>query len=167
MSARLTDSDEEAPPPRTMPSHGPALPAGAYYMNEAAFDLPAAGFCDLSVTHLAAPSPAGGVMVLIERRRVPPGKSLREAVASREVNLKTRTFGYALVSQREIEVATHPALDTSARWRTAGGLTIYTRTTHLRLDATWIVVTGEAHWAERGLCDGYVDHILATLRLRG
>jgi hypothetical protein len=140
---------------------------GSFYMNEAMFDLPDAGFVDRTVTYLAGTSPDGrGVLLLIERRPLPVGKSLRQVVAALGKDAMTRFIGYQVLFEREIEVAAQPALDVGARWRAESGEPVYVRRTHLALGETWLIVTGEAPIVEREFCDAYTDHVLASLQLR-
>jgi hypothetical protein len=142
-------------------------PVSAFYMNEAVFDLPDAAFVDHTVTYLSGKSPGRAeVVLLLERRPLPPGQSLREAVDAHGRDVATRYFGYTVVFDREVEVASRPAIDVGARWRAAGGEAIFTRRVHLLLGSTRLVVTGEAPFAERDFCNTYVDHVLATLELR-
>ena len=53
-----------------------------------------------------------------------------------------------------------------ARWRTENGEPIYDRRVHLTLGETWLVIIGEAPIAEREFCEAYIDHVLASLRMR-
>jgi hypothetical protein len=136
-------------------------------MNEAMFDLPEAGFVDRSVTYLLGTSPGGAaVLLLIERRPFPAGKSLRQVVTDHGRDAARRFMGYQVILEREVQVASCPALDVGARWRTEEGEPIYARRAHLSLGSIWLMITGEAPFAEREFCDAYVDHVLASLRLR-
>jgi hypothetical protein len=136
-------------------------------MNEAMFDLPEGGFVDRTLTFLVGNAPGGaGVLLLVERRPIPADKTLRQVVAAYGKDLMSRFMGYQVIFEREVEVASCPALDVGARWRTEGGEPIYGRRAHLSLGPTWLMITGEAPFAEREFCDAYVDHVLASLRLR-
>jgi hypothetical protein len=136
-------------------------------MNEAMFDLPDVGFVDHTVTFLVGTSPGGaGILLLIERRPFPADKSLRQLVADHGKDATSRFLGYQVLFEREVEVASCPALDVAARWRTEEGEPVYARRAHLPLGSTWLMITGEAPFAEREFCDTYVDHVLASLRLR-
>jgi hypothetical protein len=137
-------------------------------MNEAMFDLPDAGFVDRTVTYLAGRSPGGhGVLLLAERRPLPEGVSLRDIVAAFGRDAMARFRGYQVLFEREIEVASRPALDVGARWRAeASGEPVYVRRTHFALGETWLIIAGEAPLAEREFCDAYTDHVLASLRIR-
>ncbi|MFT3765156.1 MAG: DcrB-related protein [Minicystis sp.] len=140
---------------------------GSFYMNEAMFDLPDAGFVDRTVTYLVGSSPDGnGVLLLVERRPLPVDKSLRQVVDALGKDAMTRFPGYRVLFEREIEVAAQPALDVGARWRADSGEPVYVRRTHLALGETWLIITGEVPIAEREFCDAYVDHVLTSLRIR-
>lgn len=140
---------------------------GSYYMNEAMFDLPDGRFIDQTVTCLMGTSPEGeGVLLLIERRRLPLTMSLRQAVAAYGKDAAARSMGYQVLFDREVEVASAPALDVGARWRIEGGEAIYGRRVHLMAGETWLIIIGEAPIAAREACEAYVDHVLASLQLR-
>ena len=140
---------------------------GAFYMNEAMFDLPEVGFDDRTVTYLEATSPTGGdVVLLVERHPIPVGKSLRQATAEHMSDARKRLRGYSVITQRDVEVCDLPAIDVGVRWRDDNGAPIYTRQTHLILGGLWLIVAGEAPIADKEFCDGYVDHVLGSLRLR-
>jgi hypothetical protein len=136
-------------------------------MNEAMFELPDVGFVDQTVTCLAGTSPNGeGVLLLVERRLLPVDMSLRQAVAALVKDAMTQHIGYRVLFEREVEVASRPALDVGARWRTENGEPIYDRRVHLTLGETWLIIMGEAPIAEREFCDAYIDHALASLQMR-
>jgi hypothetical protein len=139
----------------------------SYYMNEAMFDLPEAGFVDETVTCLTGRSPSGeGVLFMVERRRLPEGMSLPQGVAALVKDVMTQHTGYRVLFQRGVEVAGRPALDVGACWRTEHGAQIYERRVHLTVGETWLVIMGEAPIAEREVCEACVDHVLGSLRLR-
>ena len=139
----------------------------AYYTNDARFDLPDVGFVDRTVTYLVGKSQSGAdVILLVERRPLPREQSLRQAVAKVGTDALVKLRGYTVLGEREIEVASVPAIDVCARWRTDAGEPIYTRRTHLMLGATWLVIACEAPIAEREFCDAYVEQVLATFQLR-
>lgn len=140
---------------------------GSFYMNEAMIDLPDAGFVDRTVTYLVGTSPEGnGVLLLVERRPLPADKSLRQVVDGLGKDAMTRFLGYQVLFEREIEVSSQPALDVGARWRAESGEPVYVRRTHLALGKTWLIITGEGSIVDRAFCDAYIDHVLASLRLR-
>jgi hypothetical protein len=141
---------------------------GAYYMNEAVFDLAEAGFVDRTVTYLEGTSPSGArVVLLVERHVLPAGKSLRQAVRRHVSEAQKRLRGYAVILEREITVADAPAIDLGVRWRDDDGTPVYTRQAHLVLGTSWLIVAGEAPLGDREFCDGCVDRALGSLRLRG
>lgn len=136
-------------------------------MNEAMFDLPDAGFVDQTVTCLAGTSPRGeSVLLLIERRTLPATMSLRQAVAALSKDAMKRHIRYQVLFEREIEVASQPALDVGARWHTEEGEPIFDRRVHLTQGETWLILIGQAPIAEREFCEAYTDHVLASLQMR-
>lgn len=136
-----------------------------YYMNEAAFDLPDLGFVDRTVTYLEAKAPSGADLVLVvERQPVPRGKSLRDLVVGHVADARKRMRGYSVLYEREADLVSGPAIDLGIRWRDENGM-MYSRHTHLTIGQTWLIVAGEVPLEEREVCDGYVDHVLGTLRL--
>jgi hypothetical protein len=94
------------------------------------------------------------------------GKGLRQVVDALGKDTMARFLGYQVLFEREIEVASQPALDVGARWRGETGDPVYVRRTHLALGETWLIITGEAPIAEREFCDAYTEHVLASLRIR-
>jgi hypothetical protein len=137
-----------------------------YFMNEAAFELPAIGLVDRTVTRLDAVSEDGlAQTIVVHRSRVPEGKSLAELVAEslREAGARLRL--HAALFQREIAVDGEPALEVGAQWRGEEGM-IYTRQVHLALGDAWIVLAGNCALEGRERCDATFDHILATFRVR-
>jgi hypothetical protein len=140
---------------------------GSFYMNEAMFDLPDAGFVDRTVTYLARESPGGAPTILLfERRPLPSGETLRQLVAGHGSDAAKRLLGYSVIFEREVEIGSHPAIDVGVRWRTDAGDPIYTRRVHMILEPSWFMIVGEAPHAERERCDAYVDHVTASLRVR-
>lgn len=139
----------------------------AYYMNEAMFDLPDGAFVDRTVTYMEGTAPSGAdVVLMVERHPFPAGKSLRQVAAEHVNDARKRLRGYTVIFQRDVEVASVPAIDFGVRWRDKDGTPVYTRHTHLALGSTWLIVAGEAPVVDREFCDGYVDHVLGSLRLR-
>lgn len=139
----------------------------AFYMNDAMFDLPDAGFVDRTVTYLVSRAEDGtGIVLLVERRPLPEGKPLRQIAEGYGIEAMKRLRGYRVLAERDIEAASLPGIDVGARWINDEGEPTYTRRIHLTLEATWLIIAGEALWIERERCDAYVDHVLASLRLR-
>lgn len=133
-------------------------------MNEASFDLPDVGFVDRTVTYLEGKAPSGAdVVLMVERSRLPVGKSLRQAASAHMNDGKKRLRGYTLLFDRVSEIAGVPAIELAARWRDDAGL-VYSRQAHLVLGPTLLIVAGESPIEEKEFCDAYVDHVLASLR---
>lgn len=136
-------------------------------MNEAMFDLPEGEFADRTVTYLEGNAPSGAdVVLLIERHPFPKGKSLRQLAAGHMDDARKRLRGYSVIFQKDVEIAGMPAIDIGVRWRDKDGVPVYTRQAHVGLGSTWIIVAGEAPVADREYCDGCVDHVVASMRLR-
>lgn len=135
-------------------------------MNEAAFDLPDSGFVDRTITYLEGKAPSGGdVVLLVERRPLPAGKSLRQAATENVNDARKRLRGFSVLFEREAEVAELPALDVGARWRDDKGM-IYTRQAQVAVGDTLLIIAGESPLEDRDHCDACVDHVIASLRLR-
>jgi hypothetical protein len=138
-----------------------------YYTNEAAFDLPDAGFVDRTVTYLEGKSPAGNdVVFLMERHSFPQGKSLRQVTTDHIDDARRRLRGYSVLSQTDRQVCDLPAIDVGVRWRDESGEPVYTRQVHVVVGETWLIVAGEVHFEDRELCDAYVEQVVGSLRLR-
>jgi hypothetical protein len=137
-----------------------------YYMNEAAFDLPAAPYVDRTVNHVEARAPSGlDVELIVERKPFPPGRTLREVVADLTRSGKKVMRGFTVLFEREREVAGAPAIEQAVRWRDDADV-IYARQVHLAVGPTWLVIVGQAEMTDREACDAYLDRVLDTFRLR-
>jgi hypothetical protein len=138
----------------------------AYYMNEAAFELPEIGFVDRTVTVLETKAPGGGELsVVIQRNPLPVGRSLRDVVTEQLTKIARSLRAYSVMEERDIEIAGAPAIEVFARWRGDDGM-LYTRQAHLSLGETWLVVAGNAPMEERDLCDKCVEQVIGTFRIR-
>ena len=89
----------------------------AFYLNEAKFELPdGRRIEDRTVTFLVGRSPRGAaLMLLVERRPHAATSTLREAVDEHGRELERGYLGYAVLFDREVEVAGRPAIDVGAR----------------------------------------------------
>ncbi len=135
-------------------------------MNEAAFELPAIGLVDRTVTRLDAVSEDGRAQkIVVHRNRMPEGKTLADLAAGslREAGVRLRL--HEALFRREIEVAGAPAIDLGAQWRGERGM-VYTRQVHLCVGDAWILLAGNCEIEDRDRCDENLDHILATFRVR-
>jgi len=137
---------------------------GVYYMNEAAFELPALAITDTTVTSLDALSPSGEPLgIRVHRMPLPPGKSLREIVADHVEEAKRSLPSYGLEWQRDIEVAGVPAIGIAARWRGDESMN-YTRHAHLAVQGLWLIVSVNGALGDIAAVDACIDHVLGTLR---
>ncbi len=87
-------------------------------MNEAAFELPAIGLVDRTVTRLDAVSEEGRAQkIVVHRSRMPEGKTLADLAAGslREAGVRLRL--HEALFTREIGVAGALAIDLGAQWR--------------------------------------------------
>ena len=135
----------------------------AYYMNEAAFDLPA-GFVDRTVTHLEATTDDGGeVALLVERHPIGPDETLSNAVARRMTEARKETRGLTVLSERQIRVGDQPAIEVVSRWRDDDDIA-YTRAVHWMAGTTLLIVAGESSFQEREICDRVVEHVIGSIR---
>jgi len=136
-------------------------------MNEGVFDLPDAGFVDHTVTYLQGHTPSGsGVLIMVERRPLAAGATLREVVVAQGKEEATRYRNYRVLFEREIDVASRVAIDVGVRWRVDRGESVYVRRVHMVHGSVWLVVTGETTLADQDACDGYVNHVVGSLQLR-
>jgi hypothetical protein len=139
----------------------------AYYMNDAWFDLPDARLVDRSVTRLVSAAPdIGGLAVLVERRSLSAGKSLRKTVFDFGVEARQRLRNYAELDTRDCEVDALPGIDVAARWTTGEGAPIYSRSLHFALGSTWLIFACETLFSARASSNACIDRIVASLRWR-
>jgi len=138
----------------------------AFYMNEAAFDLPDVGFVDKTVTYLEAPvQDDEAVALVIERAPLEKAQTLRDLAAAHVTEARTNLRAYDLMFEREREISGIPALDFGAKWRDDDGL-VYTRHIHLIIGETAMVLASEGPFHHRELMDRYVEHVAASLAPR-
>ncbi len=146
-------------------AHDPSRVA-TFYMNEAALVLPE-GAKDRSTTQVFLTTPSGArATFVVERFDVAPGQTLREACAAYTRDLRLRLRGFTTLFEREAALDGSPALEVGVRWRSEAGDPTYTRQTHLRLGATWMIVAIEGPSHLRAELDAMFDPILASIRLR-
>lgn len=138
-----------------------------FYINEAAFDLPELGFVDETIHVLRAKAiDDGDVSVLVFRSPVSEGKSLREVVASHHDAERRTLAGYAVLFEREIEVASSLVVESALRFRGEGGM-MYQRNAHLLVpDHQHLLVAVNGPFEHSELCDRTMEHVLSTLQLR-
>jgi hypothetical protein len=137
-----------------------------YYVNEAVFALPAAGYVDRTLHRLEAPLP-GTEPLGVEVRRVPiaRGKLLRELVDDDTAATKAKVNGFAVVEQADVALSGAPAVLIRARYR-ARDVAYYQLKAHVAVDGTWIVVVVTGPYAERAACDETFDGIVQSLAWR-
>ncbi|MFT3767413.1 MAG: DcrB-related protein [Minicystis sp.] len=138
-----------------------------YYMNDGAFELPDAGFEDLTVHRLRAPLPGGEeIGLVIARAQIPEGKSLREVVQHQLQHEATHLPGHAVISSKEGRIAGAPAMDVRCRYRRENEA-FYARQIHVAAFDTWIAFVMSGPITEREACDRHLESVVSSLRLRG
>jgi hypothetical protein len=138
----------------------------AYYMDEAAFDLPEIGLVDRTVTTLGATTEEGHAhTITVFRNPIPEGATLAALVEQNLREASVRLGLHTVLDRRELEVGGLPALGLSSRWRGKNGM-IYTRQAHFFAGGSWLVFACNADLADRARCDAIMDHALATFRPR-
>ena len=138
----------------------------SYYINEAAFDLPELPFRDETVHILRSSLSEGDLNVLVFRARLAEPKALRDVVASHRDRERRTLAGFAVLAEREIEVAGTIAIEIAFRFRAEGAM-IYQKNAHFLLgDVDHLLVAVNAPFEERETCDGTMEHVLSTLQLR-
>jgi hypothetical protein len=138
-----------------------------YYVNEAAFALPAWPLVDRTLHRLAAPLEGAEDPLTVEIRRVPmePGKSLRQLVDEAVEAEKANDNGYAVVETSEASLDGAPALLLRARLRARDSVYLKLQA-HVALGDVWIafVVTGPS--THRATCEETFDRLVHGLRWR-
>ena len=138
-----------------------------YYVNEAAFALPAWPLVDRTLHRLTAPLEGSDDPLTVEIRRVPmePGKSLRQHVDETNDGEKESGNGFTVIDTSDATLDGAPALLLRARLRARD--TVYLKLqAHVALDGVWLafVVTGPS--AHRAACEETFDRLVRGLRWR-
>jgi hypothetical protein len=136
-----------------------------YLTNECSFELDG-DFADHTVHALEARiDEDAAVRVWLSRRRLPAGRSLRDALRAHMLVRSARLEGYRAVAEREGEVAGAPAIELSARFRKDGAV-VHEREAHFSAEGDWYCVSAHAKIDDRAACDGVMERALATLCFR-
>jgi hypothetical protein len=137
-----------------------------YYINEAAFTLPDGEFVDRTVHVLEKKLPGGDSLgVLVLRRRVEDGTTLREIVTKHLADDAKRLNGFTVLDTIETTLAGAPAIVVSARWRHAGKV-LYQRQAHLAVDWTWMLFAVSGPLSDREACDEAFEGLAGSLAWR-
>jgi hypothetical protein len=138
----------------------------SYYMNEAAFELPEAGFVDETTHALESTLPSGGKLgVFVHRRRVDPGLTLRAAVDEHIALNDTRLALYEVVDQQPVAAGGVPAIALRARYR-LGGVTFEHRQLYLVRGGQRMIFAVSAPVDEVEARDEAFDALVASLAFR-
>ncbi len=137
-----------------------------YYLNEAAFELPDAGFVDRSIHRLETVT-AGGkdFTVVVIRNPLAPGKSVRDVFVEHQDRERRSLLGWTSLAEREVDIDGCPAIEACIRWKSDRGM-VYQRQLHLGFDREVLVVVANGAMEEREACDATMDRIVATFRVR-
>jgi hypothetical protein len=138
-----------------------------YYVNEAAFALPAWPLIDRTLQRLTAPLAGAEDPLTVEIRRVPmePGKSLRQLVDEAIEADRANDNGYSVVDTAEAALDGAPALLLRARLRARDSVYLKLQA-HVALGDVWLafVVTGPS--THRAACEETFDRLVRGLRWR-
>lgn len=135
-----------------------------YYVNEASFQLPDAEFIDKTVNVLETKTASGGELgIVMSRARMPRDKSLHQMVEEHIAEEKRALRAYAVLFEREIQIANLPAIEVGVRWRIDTGM-VYHRHAHVAVGDTYLLVSTNTSLQEQAICDMVMDHVLGTFR---
>ncbi len=139
---------------------------GAYYMNEAVFALPDAGFVDRTVHDLDLPLPGRHTLgFLVVRTPLGAGEALADAVHAHVIREAKRLLGYRILDRRHATVGDAPAIELRARWHHEG-TDLYTREAHLDAGGTRLTFAMTAPLVMQATCDEHLDTVLGSYRRR-
>jgi hypothetical protein len=138
-----------------------------YYVNEAAFELPAIPLVDRTLHRLESPLVGSSEPVSLEIRRLPvePGKSLRERIDDEVATSRRDVSGWSLVEEHETSIDGHPAIVQRARLRARDEVYLEHKA-HVVHGDTWLtfVVTGPS--SARAACEETFGRVVEQLRFR-
>ncbi|MBL9023023.1 MAG: DcrB-related protein [Myxococcales bacterium] len=135
-----------------------------YFVNEASFQLPDAEFIDKTVNVLETRTASGGELgIVMSRTRMPREKTLRQMVDEHIAEEKRALRAYAVLFEREIQVANVPAIEVGVRWRIDSGM-VYHRHVHVAVWDTYLLVSTNTALQEQAICDMVMDQVLQTFR---
>ncbi|HVY46712.1 MAG TPA: DcrB-related protein [Minicystis sp.] len=133
-----------------------------YVMNFGTFELGGAELADLTTHVLEVRHPDHEqVALVVFKKAIPEGGTLRELVAGRVADEMVRLAGYAVLSDAEVPWGGALARDVATRWRHEGRV-LYGRQAHVELDATWIAFAMSAPFESRDACDAWFDEIMQS-----
>lgn len=135
-------------------------------MNEAAFALPETPFVDKTMHTIESRLPGGGALdVIVLRRPMEVGKSLRESVDLHIATNEKRLSGFTLLETTESTIAGASAIQIRSRWRHEGRA-LYQLQAHIVNDGTWMLFAVTGPITEQAACDEAFEGILQSLTWR-
>ncbi|HEY4119381.1 MAG TPA: DcrB-related protein [Byssovorax sp.] len=138
-----------------------------YLANDFSIELPEPAFEDQTNHVFEVKLREGEVAgLVVMRRRLPEGQTLREAIQARILEEAKRFSGYSVLGEREATVAAGPVFEVRARWR-HDTRTIYQRQAHLLDGGVWMILAMRTPFGDSALCDRWMDDIVGSLELRG
>lgn len=139
----------------------------AYYIDEGVFELPAGlDYVDRSINVIEAPGPEGAEFgLLVERRPIPPGKSLADVVAELRGEQATKLRGHVPLGEGERAIDGLHALTTTLRWRHPRGPVYHTQV-HVPLGPVCLTMTASCRHERAEACAAWMHALLSTLRFR-
>ena len=143
----------------------------SYYINEAVFELPERRFDDKTIHGLEAKLPNGKTLgVLVHRRPVEQGKSLRQLVDDNILLNKTRLSGYAVLDEAETSIGGVPGIVLRTQWKQSG-TKYYQLQAHVAVEAqgaagTYMIFATSGPLEDQAACDETFDSILKTVNWR-
>ena len=135
-------------------------------MNEAAFALPEGDFTDKTAHTLEHKLPSGATLeIVVLRRPMEVGKTLRESVDGYIASSEKRMSGFSVLESVDTLVAGASAIQARSRFRHDGKI-IYQVQAHVILDGTWMLLVVTAPLTEQAACDEAFERILQSFTWR-
>lgn len=108
----------------------------------------------------------GPITLTVHRQPLPPGESLSAVVAKGRQQAGRSLPSHAVLFQRDVEMASLPAIEIAAEWRDEGQ-PVYTRQAHVVLDGVWLIFAGNVPIAERPRCDALMMRLVSSFQRHG
>lgn len=135
-------------------------------MNEAAFALPEGDLTDKTAHTLEHRLPGGGTLeIVVLRRPMEVGKTLRESVDGYIASSEKRMSGFSVLESADTAVAGASAIQVRSRFRHDGKV-IYQIQAHVILDGTWMLLVVTAPLTDQAACDQAFDNIRQSFTWR-
>jgi hypothetical protein len=135
----------------------------SYYLNEAVISLPERRFVDKTIHGLEAKLPGDKTLgVLVTRRPLESGQSLR-ALVDENIELNKRRLGsFTVIDEKEALAGGLPAILLRTSWRREGR-DLYQRQAHVVVGAQLLVFAVSGPLDERRACDDTFGIMVETI----